>query len=213
MPHKTFPVRRFAITQCLSCPTFASHNSTLGNAQNCSWSILMTNKDSLSHATCKRPDTVLSNLRNQALSPNCASGFLHLHPILLSSLVFPFLPILILFMTCAAKRGSQLSTGLSSAIRTPVLCPAEILSVLHCRSLSHKHFHTTVGHVITFKWALWNYFHSNTCVNHRVLKCFRTRLIIAFQNDSAKTKIFDEPTRNEMEYAVGPFRSQHVVPV
>ena len=49
---------------------------------------------------------------------------------------FPCLPILILFMTCAAKRGSQLSNGLSSAIRTPVLCSAEIQRVLHCRFTS-----------------------------------------------------------------------------
>ena len=44
---QTFQVRRFpSITQCLSCPTFASHNSILGNAKNCSCSIMMTNKDS-----------------------------------------------------------------------------------------------------------------------------------------------------------------------
>ena len=42
------PVRRVpSITQYLSCPTFAS---VLGNAQICSCSILMTDKDSLSHA-------------------------------------------------------------------------------------------------------------------------------------------------------------------
>ena len=56
---QTFRVRRFpTITQCLSCPTFASHNAILGDAQNCSCSIMMTNADSLSHATCKRTDTV-----------------------------------------------------------------------------------------------------------------------------------------------------------
>ena len=102
-----------------------------GNAQNCSCSIMMTDEDSLSHATCKRADTVFSNFTKQTFSPNCAIGFHHLRPVLLSSLVFPSLPILILFMTCAAMRGSQLSNGLSSAIRTPVLCSAEILRVLH----------------------------------------------------------------------------------
>ena len=66
---QTFPVRRFpSITQCLSCPTFASHNSILGNAQNCSCSIMMTNKDSLSHAACKRTDTVFSNFTKPKLS-------------------------------------------------------------------------------------------------------------------------------------------------
>ena len=132
---QTFPVRRFpSITQCLSCPAFASHNSILGNAQNCSCSIIMTTKDSLSHAACKRTDTVFSNFtKPNFLSPNCAIGFLHLRPVLLISLVFPSLPILILLMTCAAKRGSQLSNGLSSAICTLVFCSAEIRRVLHCR--------------------------------------------------------------------------------
>ena len=60
-------------------------------------------------------------LRNQTFSPNCAIGFFHLRPVLLVSLVFPSLPILILFMTCAAKRGSQRSNGLSSAMRVSVV--------------------------------------------------------------------------------------------
>ena len=38
---QTFPVRRFpSITECLSCPTFASHSTVLGNAQNCSCSVI-----------------------------------------------------------------------------------------------------------------------------------------------------------------------------
>ena len=50
---QAFPVRLFpSITQCLSCPTFASHNHILGNLQNCSCSFMMTIKDSLSHAAC-----------------------------------------------------------------------------------------------------------------------------------------------------------------
>ena len=45
------PVRRVpGIAQCMSRPTFASHNSVLGNAQNYSHSIMMTDKHSLSHA-------------------------------------------------------------------------------------------------------------------------------------------------------------------
>ena len=51
---QAFPVRRFpSLTQCLSRPTFAAHNSVLGNAQNYSCSIMMTDKDSVSHAACK----------------------------------------------------------------------------------------------------------------------------------------------------------------
>ena len=187
-PRQTFPVHRFPnITQCLSCPAFASHNSILGNAQNCSCSIMMTNEASWSHAACKRTDTVLSNFTK----PNLLSKLRHWHSpssnSSLISLVFPSLPILILFMTCAAKRGSQLSNGLSSAIRTLVFCSAEIRRVLHCR--------LTAGHVITLRWSLRNHFHSYTCVNHRILECFRTRFIIAFQNDSAKSKIFDETNK------------------
>ena len=75
-------------------------------------------------------------LRNQHFSPNCVIGFLHLGPVLLISLIFPSLPILILFMTCGAKRGSQLSNGLSTAIRTLVFCSAAIRRVLHCRFTS-----------------------------------------------------------------------------
>ena len=112
------PVRRFpSITQCLVCPTLASHNSVLGNAQKLAKELT--------------PSSPI--VRNQTFSPNCATGFLHLRPVLLISLVFPSLPILILFMTCAGKRGGQLSNGLSSATRTLVFCSAEIRRVLHCR--------------------------------------------------------------------------------
>ena len=61
--------------------------------------------------------------------------------------------------------------------------------------VSHRHFNTTVGHVITLGWSLRNHFHSHTCVDHRVLKCFRIQFIIAFQNVSAKIKIFDETNK------------------
>ena len=60
---------------------------------------------------------------------------------------------------------------------------------------SHSHFNTIVGHVITLGWSLRNHFHSYTCVNHRILECFRARFIIAFQTDSAKTEIFDETNK------------------
>ena len=72
----TSPVRRFpSITQCLSCPTIASRNSVLGNAQNCSRSIIMTDKDSLSHAACKRTDTKFSYFTE----PNFLSKLRHWH--------------------------------------------------------------------------------------------------------------------------------------
>ena len=72
---QTFPVRPFlSITQCQSCPAFfASHNSILGNAQNCSCAITMSNKNSLSHATCKRTDTIFSNF----MTPNFLSKLRH----------------------------------------------------------------------------------------------------------------------------------------
>ena len=123
---------------------------------NCSCSIMMINKDSLSHAALQmNSHHLLFFLRNETFSPNCAIGFLHLGPFLLISLVFPSLPILIFFMTCAAKRGGQLSNGLSPAIRTLVFCSAGIRRVPHCRfHFSHRHyFNTTVGHVITLRWS------------------------------------------------------------
>ena len=105
-----------------------------GNTQNCSCSIMITNEDSLSYAACNRTDTIFSNFtKPNFLSLHCAIRFPHLRPVLLISLIFPSLPILILFMTFAAKRGSQQSDGLPSAIRTLVFCAAEIRRVLHCR--------------------------------------------------------------------------------
>ena len=51
---QAIPVRRGpCIAQSLSRPTFAAHSSVLGNVQNCSRSITLTDKDSLSHPTCK----------------------------------------------------------------------------------------------------------------------------------------------------------------
>ena len=71
---QTFPIRRFpSIAQCLSCPTFASHNSILGDTQNCSCSIMTANEDFLSHAACTRTDTVFSN----CTKPNFLSELRH----------------------------------------------------------------------------------------------------------------------------------------
>ena len=70
---QTFPVRRFpSIAQCLSRPTFASHNSFFGNAQH-ACSIMTTNTDSLSHAACTKTDTVFSN----STKPNFLSKLPH----------------------------------------------------------------------------------------------------------------------------------------
>ena len=69
-----FPIRRFpSITKCLSSPTLASHNSILGNAQNCSCSIMKTNQDSLSHAARKCTDTIFSSFTE----PNFLSKLRH----------------------------------------------------------------------------------------------------------------------------------------
>ena len=82
---------------------------------------------------------------------------------------------------------------------------------------SHRHFNTTVGHVITLKWSLRNHFHSHTCVNHLVLECSRARFIIAFRSDSAKIKICDETCKklNGVRYGTFPFttcRSRFTIP-
>ena len=153
-------------------------------------------------------------LRNQTFSPNCSIGFLHLPPVLLISLVFPSLPILISFMTCAAKRGSQLSNGLSSDTHTCVMFSGNSESSALSFHFSHSHFNTTIGHVITLKWSLRNHFHSHTCVNHqRLWSAFVLGSLSHFKMILRKPRSLMKPTRNEMEHAVGPFRSQNVAPV
>ena len=62
------------------------------------------------------------------------------------------------------------------------LCSAKRKFEEFCTVVStNSQFHTNVGHVITLSWSLRNHFHSYTCVNHRILECFHTRFIIAFQ--------------------------------
>ena len=109
----------------------------------------MINEDSLSQAACKRTDTVFSNFTK----PNFLS---ELRPLAFSIFdqfssfhsSFRLCQILNLFMTCTAKRGSQLRNGLSSARRILVFCSAEIRRVPTLSfHFSHSHFHTTVGHV------------------------------------------------------------------
>ena len=101
--------------------------------------LLPLDDDSLSHTACKWTDTIISNFTD----PNFPS-VLHLRPVRISSLFFPCVPQLMLFLIGDAMRGSHLSSGLS-----PAVCrfSADIRSVMHCRS------RTTLGQVITFGWV------------------------------------------------------------
>ena len=130
-----------------------------------------------------------SILRNQTSSPNCAIGFLHLRLVLLISLVFPSLPILILFMTCAAKtrKPTEQWTVICDTYTCVLFSGNWKTSTLSFSLISQPFPHDRWP----CRWSLQNHSHS-TCVNHRILECFRTRFIIAYQNESAKTKIFDE---------------------
>ena len=103
MTHKNdtqaVPVRSIpCIDQWLSRPGFASHNSLLGNTQNCSCSIMMTNKDAMSKTACKK-HTIFSN----CTEPNCLSILCRGIPPSWSCssqfIRFSVFPFLILFMT------------------------------------------------------------------------------------------------------------------
>ena len=167
----TFPIRRFpSITQCLSCPIFASHNTFVGN------SIMMINEDSLSHAACNRTDTIFSNVTK----PNFLSKLRQwLSP---SSTSSPHFTRLSIFATshrvhdlrCKTKKLTERWTVICDTY-TCVLFSGNSKSSTLSFHFSHSHFHTTVGHVITLRWSLWNHFHSHTCLNHCILKYFRTR--------------------------------------
>ena len=179
-----------SITQCLSCAPFASQDSILGNAQNCSSSSMMTNEDSLIHAACKRTDTIFSNFTE----PNFLSKLRHwLSPSSTSSPHFTRLSVV---------ANSHVVHGNT---HTGVLFFENSESSALSFHFSHNHLNTTVGHVITLRWSLRNHFHSNTCVNHRILECFRVRFTIAFQNDSAKNKIFDETNKKFNGVCCGTF--------
>ena len=112
-------------------------------------------KHSVSHAACTSTDTIFFNSQKQTFSPNCAIEFLGLRSCSSQFARLPRSPSLILFMTCAAKRQSQLSSGLSSAMRTVVCCSNEIQGLLHCRFTSR----TAI--------ALRNQFNSSTSLNYR----------------------------------------------
>ena len=138
---------------------------------------MKTDEGSLNHATCTNElipssPTLMETKISFQIAPLAFSIFDRFS----SVHFFPSLPIPILLMTCAAKRGSQLSNALSSAIRTPVFCSARNSeSSALSFHFSHTHYNTTVGHVITLRCSLRNYVHSHTCLNHCILECFRTR--------------------------------------
>ena len=164
--HKSRSRSSHTMQRSMSRPASASHNSVLGDAQHCSCSIMTTDKYSLSHATCKDTDAIISDLTE----PNFRSKIV---PVRLISLVFLSFPSLIMCMTlCCETRGRQLSNGLSSAMRTSVFCSAELRRVLPCLLNLHKaiYFHTTGGHVITLLWSLWNHFNSRTRLNYSIRK-------------------------------------------
>ena len=129
---------------------------------------------------------------------------------------FPFLPILILFMTCAAERGRQLSHGLSSAMRTLVFCSTEIPEEFHIvvSLLSQPFPHD--------RWPC-DQPSSGPCRNHTSAptharinaswSAFVLGSLSHFEMILAKTKIFDE-TNNKMKWSMlwDRFGSQHVTP-
>ena len=132
-------------------------------------------------------------LRNQKIfSPNCALGSLHLRPVLLISLVFPSPETRTLMFLVQLKFG-EFCTVVSLLAqpfphdRWPCdhshVVLVESLALLHMRESPH------LGVI-------------SCSVHFRIFKLIRR-----------KSRSLMKPTRNEMEYAVGPFRSQHVAPV
>ena len=113
-------------------------------------------------------------------SSSCSSQFARL----------PRSPSLILFMTCAAKRQSQLSSGLSSAMRTVVCCSHEDQGVLRCRFTSR----TAI--------ALRNQCNSSTSLNYTSWSDFMLGPLSHFKMILQYPRSLMKGTRNEMEYAV-----------
>ena len=183
---QAFPVRRFpSITHCRSCPTFASHNSILGNTQDCSCSMMMTDKESLSHATCKRTDTVFSKFTK----PNFLSKLRHwLSP---SSTSSPHFTRVSVFANSHLVHALRCKTRKPTEKRT-VICDTYTFVLLSGKSKSLHCRFTSLTAISTRPLTLRNHFHSYTRVNHRILECLRSLLIIAYQNDSAKATIFGE---------------------
>ena len=127
-------------------------------------------------------------LRNQTFSPSSTSSphFTRLSIFANSHLVHD--------LRCKTKKPTAYRTVIFNTCTCVLLSGYSKSSTLSFH-FSHSHFHTTVGHVITLTCSLRNHFHSCACVNHGILECFRARFFIAFQNDSAKTNIFDETNK------------------
>ena len=110
VPHR--PCQIVAMHHSMVVPTLTTYNSTLGDTQHCTRSIVMFTNDFLSHTTGKCTDTTFSNFTE----PNLLSKLRHeLPPSSSHSSQFallPQFPSLKLFMACVAKRGSQLSCHL-----------------------------------------------------------------------------------------------------
>ena len=139
---------------------------------------------------------------------------LHLRPVRLSSLVCPSLPMLMVSLDCATKQ-SNLSSGLSSAMRTRVRCSAEFRSILRCRFTSL----TTIPTRPFPKWcraepsALQHKLESPRL--HLISPRLQVMLCSARCRTSTrfcgkKTKSFMKSTRHEISYVVVFFRSQDV---
>ena len=191
-------IRRFPnIAQFLTRPTFVWHNPILDSPVRSWWSskipwIMRLAIDLTSSSPI---------LRNQTSSPNYVINFLHLWLILLISLVFPCVSILILFMTYAAKRGSQLNIELSS-IRTLVL-PSWNSKISHC-------LFTCLTTISTRSLAMWSsrtilteslpLLHMCASPHLGVLASLSHLNMIVRKSSSLMTS-----TRNEMHYVKGPF--------
>ena len=140
---QTFPVRRFSsITQCLSCPTFASHNSILRDAQKL---LMIMNDQQRFLELCGFSDTVFSDLTKPNFLSKLRLAFSIFDQFSSFHSSFHLCPILTLFMTCAAKRGSQLSAGLFVRLKFEEFCTVvSLLSEL----FSHDRWPCVQPHVV-----------------------------------------------------------------
>ena len=177
-------------TQCLSRQTFPSHNPILGNAQNCSCSIMMTNEDSLRHAACKRTDTVFSNFTK----PNFLSKLRHgLSP---SSTSSPHFTCLSVFANSHLVHDLHCKTRKPTEQRT-VICDTHTCVLFSGNSKNSTLSFNFLAAISTRPLAIpaESPPRLHIYMNQRILECFRTRFIVAFQNDCAKTNVVDEHHR------------------
>ena len=143
----------------------------LGNGfpQKSSHSIRMTSEDSLSRTACNCTETIFIQCHGNQLPHNCAMGFLQLRRVHPSA----SLPMLVLFMLCAAKRRSQLSSGLSSGdthtclsfVQRAIQRVCYIVVSLLVQPFPHDRWPCDHPRV-----APAQHFQSSTSMDHRVLK-------------------------------------------